>query len=152
MNVKKIFRSAAKTVGSAAGFVSSAVGRVLSASHSKKELIDLRRRRWVNVTGQEEKRMNRMKSGLENYRNTPKAVLLDVREKDDFEEGHIPGAEHADLNTLQFYHAAKDTPIFVYCYRGTRSALAAEILRRAGFEEVRDLGGIDWYTGPVESE
>jgi type III restriction enzyme len=88
--------------------------------------------------------------GLEEYRNTPGAVLLDVREKDDYDEGHIPGAVQAELMTIQFLHYGLETPLFLYCYRGNRSAMAAGILRDAGFQNVKDIGGIDWYSGELE--
>ena len=94
--------------------------------------------------------MNKILAGLEEYRNTPNAVLIDVREREDYEEGHIPGAVHADLQTIQFLHYAPDTPLFLYCYRGNRSALAAGILKDAGFANVKDIGGIDWYDGALE--
>ncbi len=59
-------------------------------------------------------------SGVEEYRNTPGAVLLDVRE-------------------------ANDTPLFVYCLRGSRSKKAAGILKSKGYENVKSIGGIKDY-------
>ena len=140
-----------RAIAAGLALVGSAVGLVLSAAHTRKELIDLRREQLDTLTGGREKKMNKITQGVEEYRNAPGAVLLDVREKEDYDEGHIPGSIHADLRTIQFRHEAPDTPIFVYCYRGTRSAMAAEILREQGFERVKDIGGIDWYSGALET-
>ncbi len=139
-----------RVISAAIALVGSAVGLVLSAAHTKKDLIDIRHERFEALKAQKEKRMNKINAGLEEYRNTSGAVLLDVREKDDYDEGHIPGAIHANLQTIQFLHYGLETPIFLYCYRGNRSAMAAGILREAGFEHVKDIGGIDWYTGELE--
>lgn len=141
-----------RLVSAAVALVGSAVGLVLSAAHTKKDLIDLRQERWETWKKQKERRMNKINLGLEEYRNTPGAVLLDIREKSDYDEGHIPGAVHADLQTIQFLHYGLETPIFLYCYRGNCSAMAAGILREAGFTHVQDIGGIDWYTGELEAE
>ena len=87
---------------------------------------------------------------VDEWRNMADAVLIDVREKEDYDKGHIPGAVYADLRTIRFLHYGLETPIFLYCYRGNRSAMAAGILREAGFQNVKDIGGIDWYTGELE--
>ena len=131
--------------------VGSAVSLILSAAHTKKDLIDIRREQLDIMTRQKEKKMNNIEQGLAEYRNTPGAVLMDVREKDDYDEGHIPGSVFADLRTIQFRHESLDTPIFIYCYRGNRSAMAAGILREQGYQNVKDIGGIDWYSGELET-
>lgn len=139
-----------RVIAAGLALVGSAVSLVLSAAHTKKDLIDVRREQLDALTKMKKRRMSRLAHGLEEYRNTPGAVLLDVREKEDYDEGHIPGSVHADLRTVQFRHESLDTPIFLYCYRGTRSAMAAGILREHGFMNVKDIGGIDWYTGDLE--
>ena len=149
---KRTIRSLAGAVGSAVGLVSSAVGMVLSAAHTKKDMINLRHQRWNEFTGQKEKKMSKFEDGLKEYRNTPDALLLDVRERDDYREGHIPGAVHAELRRIQNLEESPETPIFIYCYRGTRSAMAAAILKEAGFEHVKDIGGIDWYSGELTTD
>ena len=131
--------------------VGGAVSLILSAAHTKKDLIEIRREKLEEATGRKEKKMEQINEGLKRFHETPGAVLIDVREMADYEEGHIPGAVHADLQTIQFLKYGLDTPIFLYCYRGNRSRMAAGILREAGFENVRDIGGIDWYTGELES-
>ena len=81
-----------RLISAAIALVGSAVGMVLSAAHTKKDLIEIRREKWDGVKKLQEGRMNKLRAGLEECRNTPDAVLLDVREKEDYEEGHIPGA------------------------------------------------------------
>ncbi len=79
-----------------------------------------------------------------------KAVVLDVRTKEEFDECHLPNALHADWNGDQFdlvtSEISKDTHIYVYCHSGTRSASAAEELREKGYQHVRELDGgiVSW--------
>ena len=57
--------------------------------------------------------------GVEEFRATPGAVLLDVRSRQEFQKGHIPGSRNVPLSSLG---EAKETPLFVYCYRGPEAA------------------------------
>ena len=82
-------------------------------------------------------------------RNTPDAVLLDVREADEFRSGHIPGAVNVPLSAVHTISIPKTNPLFVYCLRGTRSRQAVNILKRMGYD-ARSIGGITSYEGPVE--
>ena len=45
----------------------------------------------------------------------------------------------------------KDTPLFVYCHSGARSRQAVDALRRMGYLQVKNIGGISAYTGKVET-
>lgn len=87
--------------------------------------------------------------GLEEYRATPGAILVDVREADEFKTGHIPGAFNAPLSTITSAALPKDAPLFLYCLRGTRSKRAVEILKKMGYT-VKSIGGISGYKGEVE--
>lgn len=76
--------------------------------------------------------------------------LLDVREKDEFDEAHIPEARHVYVGYLEErlddLELQRDRPIVVTCSVGHRAGLAASILRRAGFSDVRNLlGGMTAY-------
>lgn len=82
-------------------------------------------------------------------RNTPGAVLLDVREIDEFRSGHIPGAVNVPLSAVHTISIPKTNTLFVYCLRGTRSRQAVNILKRMGYD-ARSIGGITSYKGPVE--
>ncbi len=76
-------------------------------------------------------------------------VLLDVRTREEYEEGHIEGAILIPLDVLKDEVSDiikdKDTMVFVYCRRGNRSNTAAGILSDLGYLNVYDMGGIiDW--------
>ena len=87
--------------------------------------------------------------GLEVYRSTLGAILVDVREADEFKTGHITGAINAPLSTITSTTLPKDAPLFLYCLRGTRSKRAAGILKKMGYT-VKSIGGISGYKGEIE--
>ena len=91
--------------------------------------------------------------GLEIYKNTPGAVLVDVRSADEFKMGRIPGSVNVPLNKLSLLeqYAEKDTPVFVYCLNGARAERALKRLRRKGYTRVVSLGGVKGYSGGVEN-
>ena len=91
-------------------------------------------------------------AGVEQYRSTSGAVLLDVRTAEEYAGGHIPGSVNVPLGKLEGVDqiAKKDTPLFVYCYSGARSASAAAELEGNGYASVRNIGGIAGWRGPVE--
>jgi phage shock protein E len=74
-----------------------------------------------------------------------KTLLIDVRDPDEWVEGHIPGAKNFSRGTveLEIEEAAPDlsTPIITHCGGGGRSALAAESLQRMGYKNVKSLAG-----------
>ena len=90
---------------------------------------------------------------LKEYRNTPGALLADVRSSEEYRQGHIPGSVNLPLQTLsgrKSIGVGKDSPVYVYCYSGARSAQAAAMLRRIGYNNVKNIGGIAGYKGEVE--
>ena len=87
--------------------------------------------------------------GLEEYRNTSDALLIDVRETDEFQNGHIPGAINEPLSGIANTKLPKDKPLYLYCLRGTRSKRAAGLLKKMGYT-VKSIGGISNYKGPIE--
>ena len=94
-----------------------------------------------------------MDAGVEQYRQTPGALLLDVRTEGEYAEGHVPGAKNLPLQALEGIAAlapAKDTPLYVYCRSGARSSQAAGQLQRMGYTRVTNIGGIMNYRGKVE--
>jgi phage shock protein E len=74
------------------------------------------------------------------------ALLLDVRTTTEFESGHLEGAVNVPVQDLESKRstlpAKKDQPIVVYCRSGHRSATAAELLKKAGYTKVQDLGAM----------
>ena len=91
--------------------------------------------------------------GVNDYKNTTGAVLLDVRTPQEYSEGHIPGSKNVPLQTLDKVRSVvenKDTELFVYCYSGARSRQAAAALGQMGYTKVNNIGGISSYRGKVE--
>jgi rhodanese-related sulfurtransferase len=73
--------------------------------------------------------------------------LIDVREIDEYDAGRISGARHIPLAQLPALAADLDRgkPIVFYCRSGSRSAMAAEAFRGAGFNAHNMAGGLlDW--------
>ena len=84
----------------------------------------------------------------------PGALLLDVRTPEEWEEGHLEGAAHADYwGDEAAFEAAmnaipRDRPVLVYCAGGGRSGLTAKELIEAGHQEVYNLeDGISGWEG-----
>ncbi|WP_251386805.1 rhodanese-like domain-containing protein [Mediterraneibacter agrestimuris] len=91
--------------------------------------------------------------GIEEYSIVSGAVLLDVRTPQEYKEGHIPGSKNVPLQTInkaELVVKDKEIPLYVYCYSGSRSSQAVSMLKRMGYENVTNIGGISAYTGKVE--
>ena len=91
--------------------------------------------------------------GVDSFRNTPGAVLIDVRSPEEFAGGHIPGSINLPTQALRNasdYLDNPEAPVFVYCHSGARSSRAAKMLQIMGYTHVTDLGGIGAYTGKLE--
>ena len=72
-------------------------------------------------------------------------VIVDVREKDEFDESHIPDAIHMSRGMVELEVEEKfpdrNTTIICHCGGGGRSALAAESLQKMGYKNVRSMAG-----------
>ena len=95
---------------------------------------------YQQITQEEAKKI--MDSGEE-------IIIPDVREQDEFDEGHIPGAlllPYTEIeNNAEGLLPDKDKLILVYCRSGRRSKIAAEALAKLGYTNVKEFGGIiDW--------
>ena len=73
------------------------------------------------------------------------AVIVDVREKDEWDEEHIPDAVHMSRGTIELDIEEKipdlNQTIITHCGGGGRSALAAESLQKIGYKNVRSMAG-----------
>jgi len=73
------------------------------------------------------------------------AVIVDVREKDEWDDEHIPDAIHMSRGTIELDIEEKvpdtNTMIICHCGGGGRSALAAESLQKMGYKNVRSMAG-----------
>jgi rhodanese-related sulfurtransferase len=74
-------------------------------------------------------------------------VLIDVRESEEFQVGHLPGAIHMSRGMLEFKLAAnpqlqsRDLKITLYCKTSGRAALCALSLKEMGYMNVRSIAG-----------
>lgn len=76
-------------------------------------------------------------------------IILDVRSREEYDQGHIPGAILTPNTEIEAKAADllpdKDQLILVYCRSGRRSKLAAQSLADLGYTNIREFGGIlDW--------
>ncbi len=73
------------------------------------------------------------------------AILLDIREKEEFSRSHLTGAKHLSRGVLEMRITDvlpdKTTAIVCYCTGGNRSALAADTLQKMGYTNVASLAG-----------
>ncbi len=96
---------------------------------------------YEQITAEEAKKI--MDSGEEH-------IILDTREQNEFDEGHIPGAiliPYTEIENKAIEMIPdKDKLILVYCRSGRRSKIAAESLVNLGYTNVKEFGGIiDWH-------
>ncbi|WP_414039868.1 rhodanese-like domain-containing protein [Acidithiobacillus sp. M4-SHS-6] len=90
--------------------------------------------------------------------NHEEAVVIDVREQNEWAKGHLPGARHIPLGDLSKYmkdlEKHRGHHVICQCASGMRSARAAASLKKAGFDKIYSLkGGISaWRSAglPVE--
>ncbi len=100
---------------------------------------------YVNITAQEAKEIMDTEEGY---------IILDVREQDEYDAGHIPGAILIPYTQIEEkveeVLTDKGQLILVYCRSGRRSKIAAEALVELGYTNIKEFGGIiDW---PYEVE
>lgn len=72
------------------------------------------------------------------------ALWVDVREKDEWDAGHVPDAIHVPLSALmegKEFDLPKDVPLIMYCHMGMRSKKAAGILQTKGYKNLHNLTG-----------
>ena len=95
---------------------------------------------YVNITAEEAKQIMDTEEGY---------IILDVREQDEYDAGHIPGAILIPYTEIEEKAedvlTDKDQLILVYCRSGRRSKIAAEALVELGYTNIKEFGGIiDW--------
>ena len=100
---------------------------------------------YMNITAEEAKQIMNTEEGY---------IILDVREQDEYDAGHIPGAILIPYTQIEEKANEmlpdKDQLILVYCRSGRRSKIAAEALAELGYTNIKEFGGIiDW---PYEVE
>ena len=103
---------------------------------SYQQLMDEARKEVPEISVQEAKKL---------AENNGKRLLLDVREKDEYREGHLVGAVSLPRGFLEIKVEStipdKSTPILAYCAGGVRSLLAGKALKDMGYEDVTSMSG-----------
>lgn len=84
-----------------------------------------------------------------------KAQLIDVREPNEFQAGHILGARNIPLSQMKMRmkEIRSDKPVYLYCQSGMRSSRAAQFLHRKGYRDLSHLqGGFKKWSGKVKAK
>ncbi|RTR35246.1 rhodanese-like domain-containing protein [Robertmurraya yapensis] len=84
-----------------------------------------------------------------------KAQLIDVREPNEFDAGHILGARNIPLSQfkIRMKEIRPDKPVYLYCQNGLRSGRAAQSLYRKGYKDLSQLnGGFKKWSGKIKSK
>lgn len=77
-----------------------------------------------------------------------KTIYLDVRTPEEYAEGHYPNAINHDVNLFMMGTypdealVSKDDDIKIYCRSGARAGVAKDMLEKAGYENVENVGGL----------
>ena len=82
--------------------------------------------------------------------DTMDVIVLDVREQEEFDAGHIPGAVLLPVGSIDEESAkavipSKNSVVLVYCCSGNRSKTASAALAALGYSEVYEFGGINTW-------
>ncbi|WP_243290220.1 rhodanese-like domain-containing protein [Bacillus sp. FJAT-47783] len=83
-----------------------------------------------------------------------KAQLIDVREPNEFEGGHILGARNIPLSQMRqrYKEIRPDKPVYLYCQNSARCGRAAQMLKRKGYKDIYNLkGGFKKWSGKIKS-
>ena len=88
--------------------------------------------------------------------DSQEVIILDVREQDEYDSGHIPGAVLLPVGTIDETTAAevipeKDSTVLVYCRSGNRSKTASAALAELGYTGIYEFGGINTWPYEIES-
>jgi rhodanese-related sulfurtransferase len=100
--------------------------------------------RRVSMNGMDEVEV--MQAQIEDVPSTfdGSVILLDVREDDEWQRGHAPGAQHIPMGQIpsRIKEIDADAKLFVVCHLGGRSQRVAQYLARNGYTPVNVAGGM----------
>ena len=78
------------------------------------------------------------------------AVLIDLRSKEEYQQGHIKGAINLPFEQLeQSFPYGKEQTVIVYCELGIRSMRASKQLFEQGYTVINTIGGVNQYSGEL---
>ncbi|PLT29171.1 rhodanese-like domain-containing protein [Peribacillus deserti] len=84
-----------------------------------------------------------------------KAQLIDVREPNEYEAGHILGARNIPMTQMKMRlkEIRPDKPVYLYCQSGIRSGRAAQMLSKKGYKDLSHLkGGFKQWGGKIKTK
>ena len=143
MKIKKIALMAVVGLISVLGISCGRTMNSKQVSVDSKEVKNEKKAEYKKITSDEAK----------NIMSTQKAIVVDVRSLEEYNEGHIPNAISVPLETIENEAETKlknkDDLILVYCRSGRRSREAALRLIEKGYTNVIDFGGIQDWNGEV---
>lgn len=84
---------------------------------------------------------------LDGIINNENYVIVDVRDTEEYNKNHIPGAIHISMNQIRQAQFDKEKIIVLYCEHGGNSMVAARELARRGFQVKTLVGGMRAYMG-----
>lgn len=87
--------------------------------------------------------------GLERAAADGNGIILDVRTREEYAAGHIPGAVNIPLDELEYTEIEGGKNYYVYCHSGARSGAACTLLAQDGYS-AENIGGIEGYRGRLE--
>ncbi|MDR1018610.1 MAG: rhodanese-like domain-containing protein [Lachnospiraceae bacterium] len=83
-------------------------------------------------------------------------VLIDVRNPDEYLEGHIPGAYNIPIlffvSTVQDVYPDKNKKYVLYCSIGKKAARAAMVMEKLGYTDISNMGGINDWTYDISTD
>jgi phage shock protein E len=101
--------------------------------------------RFNQLAADAKTRVREVSAAEANQEQAQGAVLIDVRETDEFENGHAQGAIHLSKGVVELGIEETvpnvSTPVICYCGGGSRSALAADNLQKMGYTNVASMAG-----------
>jgi rhodanese-related sulfurtransferase len=91
-------------------------------------------------------------SDIVKYIDKPNVLIIDLRDKDEFDIGHIPGAVNIPYDELedQVKNLSLNSLLVFYCDRGNISLMAVRDLEKYGYQMKSLHGGIHGYHGRLE--
>lgn len=94
--------------------------------------------------------VDEVKSLVDSFNDQDNLVIIDVRTNEEYKEGHIKNSINIPVDNIEKINYRKDTKIVLYCRSGNRSNQAALKLKNLGYENIYDMGGINYWTYDLE--
>lgn len=94
--------------------------------------------------------VDEVKSLVDSFNDQENLVIIDVRTNEEYKEGHIKNSINIPVDNIEKINYRKDTKIVLYCRSGNRSNQAALKLKSLGYENIYDMGGINYWTYDLE--